>query len=109
MMTIMLALTLAAAKPTPESVPIYGVANSSCTFWKKSKADPNARLLSLSFVNGYLTALSQKDYKDFPARMTGREALSRIDWYCDAQPSWTVADALAALLGELKQAAATKN
>lgn len=105
---ITLAIILAATPgkaEDPETITVYGVANSPCSVWNRQKEFPNTRLLQMSFANGFLTALAMSDgtlgYSiKIPEGVGVEDALKRVDWYCAAIPEWPVAKAFAAMLGE---------
>lgn len=98
------ALALQAASPTNDTIRVFGVATARCDVWTRHRSDPRARSLQLSFVNGFLTALAidRGPTAAIPSSINAEVALDRVDWYCSTFPEWTVAEALAALLGEIQ-------
>lgn len=105
-MILLAALALQAASPADDNVRLFGVAASRCDVWTRHASDPRARLLQVSFANGFLTALTvDRGPTAIPRSMNVEAALNRVDWYCRTFPDWTVGQAFAALLGEIPNSA----
>ena len=95
---------LLASSPADPTIRTFGVAVSKCEVWTQHKPNPQARFLQLDFANGFLTALSVDGGPGaIPDSMNVEAALARIDWYCTTFPEWTVGQAFAALLGEIRE------
>jgi hypothetical protein len=104
---LLAALALQAASPANDTIRVFGVATARCDVWTRHRSDPRARSLQLSFANGFLTALTidRGPTAAISSGMNVEAALDRVDWYCRTFPEWTVAQAFAALLGEIRESA----